>query len=552
MRRVFDNLIQDLRFAIRQLRKSPGFTGTSVFTLAVGICASVAIFAFVDAALIRPLPYPDSSRLVGVFEAVPMFPQSNLSYADYLDWKRLNTVFSSLSAYQSTGMTLGGAAGAQRVPSARVSDDFFRTLGVRPMLGRDFQRGEDLPAAPRTVILSYGAWQTRYAGDARVLGRAVTLDGDPTVIVGVMPADFHFAPTSPADFWTPLHASNPCDLRRSCHNLYGVARLADGASVESAAAGITMIARQLEQQYPDSNRGQGAAVLPLTEVIVGRLRPLLMVLLSGAALLMLIATINVASLLLVRSESRKREIAVRRALGASAGRVIRQFVTEGLVLVAAGTAIGLVLARWAAELLTALVPVTIMARLPFLHDLGLTLRVSLFAGALALAAACLFAFTPMLLLSRSKTREGLAEGSRGSAGLTWRRLGSKLVVLELASAMVLLAGAGLLGKSLYRLLQVDLGLQVEHLAVIGVEPPRSTYAKPEQQLALSREVASRIAALPGVTAVGITSRPPLIGGNTMWIRVIGRPYHGEHNEVVYREVSPLYFATLQARLRRGR
>ena len=548
---LVDNLLQDIRFALRQLRRSPAFTGTAVCTLALGLCASVAVFAFVDAALLKPLPYATPSRLVGVFERVPMFPQSNLSYADYLDWKKLNHVFSSLSAYQAGGVTLGTSEGAQRAPAVRISDDFLRTLGVSPILGRDFRPGEDLPAAQRAVLLSHAAWQNRYGGGPDVLGRTVTLDGAPNIIVGVLPRDFHFAPAGAAEFWTALHATTPCDLRRSCHNLYGVARLRDGVSIETAEANMIAIARQLEQEYPDSNRGQGAAVVDLAETIVGNVRPVLLLLLGGAALLLLISSVNVASLLLVRCESRTREITVRRALGASSARIARQFVTEAVVLAGAATLLGLAGASWTAELLTSLIPANMLARLPFLRDLGFTVRVAVFAAAVSVAAAVLFAVTPIVHLTLSKGRKRLVEGSRGAAGTAWRRLGSRLVVVELATAVVLLVGAGLLGKSLYQLLRVDIGMQPDHLAAVTLTAPPA-YAKEEQLVVLARQILDRIAALPGVTSVGASSRAPLNAGNTMWIRVAGRPYHGEHNEVQYREVSPEYFATLQARLLRGR
>jgi macrolide transport system ATP-binding/permease protein len=553
MRRLnlLDNLLQDIGFALRQLRKSPAFTCTAICTLALGMCASVAVFAFVDAALLKPLPYAMPSRLVGVFERVPMFAQSNLSYADYLDWKKLNHVFSSLSAYQAGGVTLDTPEGAQRAPAARISDDFLRTLGVAPILGRDFRPGEDLPAAPRAALLSYAAWQNRYGGQLDVLGRTVTLNGAPNIIVGVLPREFHFAPAGTAEFWTTLHATNPCDLRRSCHNLYGVARLKDGVSIETAEANMIAIARQLEQQYPDSNRGQGAAVVGLTETIVGNVRPVLLLLLGGAALLLLIASVNVASLLLVRSESRTREITVRRALGASSARIVRQFVTEAVVLVVAAAALGLASAYWAAEVLISLVPANMLARMPFLVGHGFSLRVAIFAAAVAIAAAALFALTPTFHLTLSRGRNSLVEGSRGAAGTAWRRLGSKLVVVELATAVVLLVGAGLLGKSLYQLLHVDIGMQPDHLAAVTLTAPPA-YAKEEQLVVLARQILDRIAALPGVTAVGASSRAPLNAGNTMWIKVVGRPYHGEHNEVQYREVSEGYFATLQARLLRGR
>lgn len=550
--KLFDDVLQDVRFALRQLRKTPGFTWTAILTMALGLCASVAIFTFVDAALLKPLPYRDPPRLVGVFERVEMFPQSNLSYQDYLDWKRLNTVFASFAAYQRNDGILATPSGTERVRLARISDDFLRTLGVEPVLGRDFRAGEDLPTVGRTALLSYASWHTRYGGRADVLGRSVTINGDPVVIIGVLPRSFHFAPAEPAEFWVALHANNPCELRRSCHNLYGVARLKEGVSVKTAAANIAGIASLLEKQYPESNRGQGSAVVPLTEVIVGDIRRLLMVLLGGSALLMLIASVNVASLMLVRSESRRKEIAVRHALGASQWRVTRQFVTEGLLLVSAGTLFGLLGAYWAAGLLAGLVPTDLMARMPYLKNAGMNPRVLLFALGIAAVAAFVFAVTPVAHLRLSRTRASLGEGSRGSAGLGWRRLGSKLVILELATAMVLLVGAGLLGQSLQHLLRVDLGIEADHLATLGIAMPDETYSNDERTVAGARALLDRIERLPGVTSAGLSSRAPLVGGNTMWIRVVGRPYHGEHNEVLYREVTPGYFPTLKARLLGGR
>ena len=549
---VAENALKDIRFAIRQLRKSPGFASAAIVTLALGMAASLAIFAFVDAVLIQPLPYRAPAKLVGVFEKVEIFPQSNLSYLDYLDWKKLNTVFTSLSAYQSSGAALSGTDGVERVPAARVSDDFFRTLGVTPVMGRDFHAGEDLPAAQRTVLLSYASWQKRYGGRANVLGETVTLNDAAYVIIGVLPRSFHFAPAEPADFWMSLHAVNPCDQRRSCHNMYGVARLRDGVSIEGASANVAAIASALEGQYPQSNRGQGSAIVPLEDVIVGSVRPVLLVLIAGAGLLLLLAAVNVASLLLVRSEGRRREIAVRSALGASRARVISQFLTEGLVLVATSTVFAVMSAYWAIDLLVKLIPANIAARMPYLADLSLNTRVFGFAIVLAIGAAVLFALTPVLRLSFADTRQGLAEGSRGAAGLSWHRLGSKLVIVEIATAIVLLAGAALLGQSLYRLLHVDIGLQSDHLATVTVTAPNAKYATGEKTAALADDISTRLATLPGVSSVGISSRRPLLGGNTMWTRVVGREYQGGHDDVHYREVTPGYFTTLQTTLVRGR
>ncbi len=338
---LFENFLQDVHFALRQLHKNLGFTSTAILMLALGMCASVAIFAFVDAALIKPLPYPEPGRLVGVYETVPMFPEAPLSYPDYLDWKRMNAVFRSLDVFQHTNFMLSTAADTEAATGTRVSDGFFRTLGVKPVLGRDFYVDEDSPNATRAVILSYSAWQKRYGGRADILGKKIVWNGEPNIVIGVLPREFHFALAEPTEFWSALHAGGSNELRRSFHSLSGIARLKDGISVQTASAEMKSIARQLERQYPGSNRSQGAAVVPLSEVIVGHIRPILLVLLTGAGLLLLIACVDVASLLLVRSESRKREIAVRSALGAAKTRLMGQFVTEGLVLVAAGSVLGL-------------------------------------------------------------------------------------------------------------------------------------------------------------------------------------------------------------------
>jgi len=554
---LLENLLRDVQFALRQLRKNPGFTCTAVLMLALGMCAAVAIFGFVDASLIKPLPYRNPNRLVGVFEKVPLFPQSNLSYPDYLDWKKLNAVFGSLDVYRHDGCIVNTASGAQPAMGTRVSDGFFRTLGVVPVLGRDFRTGEDLRDAPATVLLSYTAWQTRYGGNQNVVGKTVTLDGVPHTIIGVLPADFHFAPREPSEFWMAFQPAGNCDLRRSCHGIYGVGRLKDGTTIETALADLTSIAKQLEKQYPDSNRGQGAAVAPLSEVIVGPLRPILLMLLSGTGLLLLIAGGNAASLLLVRSESRTREIAVRSALGAGRARLVTQFVTEGLVLVAAGCLLGVASANWTMKLLLRLIPQDYLASMPYLYDLGLNGRVLVFAGGIALLAAVVFSLTPTLHFGLprigSGMRDKLADGGRGSSGNTWRRLGSRLVVVELATAVVLLAGAGLLGKSLYLLLNVNLGLRPDHVATLAVAAPPANYAKDEQLAALTRRIVGRIETLPGVRSVGIGSQLPVsYNGNTDWIRIAGRPYNELHNEVNERDVSAGFFTTLQAKLLRGR
>src|SRR4051812_4966420 len=544
--------MDDVRFALRQLGKNAGFTVTAVLTLALGLAASLAIFAFVDAALIAPLPFPQPARLTGIFESGPMFPRSNLSYLDYRDWKKLNTVFTSLAAYQGNGATLMTAAGAERVSAARVSDDFFKTLGVAPALGRDFPAGEGQPPASGTVILSQAAWQSRFGGRTDALGQAITLNGAPRQVIGVLPPDFRFAPVEPADFWMPLQpASTGCESRRGCHNLYGIGRLADGVSIAAASANIASIASALERQFPDSNSGQGSVVVALSDVIVGRVRPILMALLGGAALLLIIAAVNVAGLVLVRAEGRRREIAVRGALGASRARILRHFVAEGCVLAAAAAVLGLAGASAAIRLLLALVPPDMRLRMPFLSTAGLNAHVWIAAAVVAALAIALFALMPMIQLAIAPDASALAEGARGSAGRAWTRLGARLVVVELAVAMVLLAGGALFARSLYALLHVDLGLRPDHVAMIAVNLPQ-TYRDDAARLAAHRRIVERVASLPGVETVGTTTTRPLQGGNTNWIRVEGRPYHGEHNEVNFRSIDDRYFDAIGARVLRGR
>ncbi|PYX72884.1 MAG: ABC transporter permease [Acidobacteria bacterium] len=547
-----ENLLQDVRYALRQLRKSPGFAITAILILTIGIGASTAIFGFVDAALIRPLPYAEPGRLVDVNESATMFPRCNLSYQDYLDWKKLNQVFSSLDAYNQYGYLLRNSSGSEPVSAVRVSTGFFKTLGVAPFLGRDFHAGEEQLEAPQTVILSYATWQKRYGGRKDAAGETVTLSGVPFTIIGVLPQSFQFTPQGDAEFWTTLRAED-CNTRRGCHNLYGIGRLKDGVTVEAAFADMKAIARQLEIQYPDDNRGQGAWVKPLSEVFVKDVRPIFLALLGGAGLLLVIACVNISSLLLVRSESRKREIAVRGALGASRIRLMRQFTTEGLALAFAGGLLGLAVAQAGMQVLMRLISKDLMTYMPYLSGLGLNSHVLAFASAISVGATILFSITPTFRLSVREIREGLAEGGRGYAGTLWRRFGANLVVVELAVAVVLLVSAGLLGKSLYRLLHVEVGFQPDHLATVEVELSQADYPKDPQQSQAAQKMLDRLSTLPGVQSVGLTSVLPVsFNGNTSWIRVAGHPYNGEHNEVNQRDVSFAFFSTIRARLFEGR
>jgi macrolide transport system ATP-binding/permease protein len=549
----WESMGQDLRFALRQFRQNPGFALTAIFILAVGMGVSVAIFAFVDAAVIQPLPYLAPNRLMDVAENGAMLPRSNLSRADYEDWNRLNHSFSSLDVYGGSGYLLRTPSGTEPVPAARVSDGMFRTLGVKPMLGRGFLPGEDRPGGAKLVVLTYASWVKRFGSRAEIVGQSIILDGTAYTVIGILPRAFEFGPRANAEFFVPLLDKNECEQRRSCHNLFAIGRLRDGVTSQTALNEMKAIAAQLEIQYPGSNKGQGAVVQPLSEIIVGPMKPVMFTLLAASALLLLIASVNVASLLLVRSESRRREIAVRGALGATPARISRQFVTEALLLGTLGCAAGILVANGTMKGLTSLIPKTMAQFLPFLQRVGIHWREGAYSLCIALLATVLLAATPILRLSFLDVRDALSDGNRSVAGRFWRRMGANLVVVELSIAVILLVGAGLLSKSFYRLLRVDVGFDTTHLATVQVVAPPTAYAKPEQRVALFRELNRRLAALPGVESVGIASDLPIqCNCNTDWIRIVGKPFNGEHNEVNERDVSPRYLPTLKAQLIRGR
>ena len=369
----------------------------------------------------------------------------------------------------------------------------------------------------------------------------------------MLPRGFHFVPSEPTDYWLTMHASSECDLRRSCHGLYGIARLKPGVTFQAALAEVTAIAARLEQMYPGTNREQGANLSPLTDVILGSIRPILLVLLSGACLLLLIAAVNVTSLLLVRTESRGRELAIRSGLGASASRITLQFAIEGLVLVTSGTALGLISAYWAMRLLKGLISENALLGMPYLNYLGLNARVLAFAGLIAFLSRLLFSLAPVISSSLADARQRLAEGGRGSSSLVWRRLGSSLVIVELGTGVVLLTGAGLLGQSLYHLLRVKLGMQPDHVVLADVAVPSTGYTKDEQLIALTRKIVTGASALPGVKSTGISTKSPVTyAGNTTWFKIVGRPWHGEHNDTPFISVTPDYFQAIGATLLRGR
>ncbi|MEZ2345930.1 ADOP family duplicated permease [Terriglobus sp. RCC_193] len=551
-----EELLQDLRFAFRQLRHRPAFTLTAIFTLALGFGASIAIFAFVDAAMIKPLPYREPQRLAWVTETVEIMGPANLSWQDYQDWQRQNRSFESLAVWRYGGFQMRIGEGLVFTPAMRVSANFLSTLGVHPVAGRDFAATDNLVGAAKVVMISYELWRDIFHMDPDVVNRTLDFSGDKYTVIGVLPEKFQFAPRGRLQALTAITPEQGyCEGRRSCHSLNGVARLKSGVTFQQADADVKAIAHNLESQYPDSNRGQGGIAMPLTEQIVRKIRPVFYVLLSAALLLCFIACINVASLLLARSEGRRREFALRTALGATRRRMFRQFATESITLVLTGTITGIALALLSVRSIMLLVPQSMRDQMPFFDSVSINRDTLFFAASIAIGAIILFTLIPGLRISWNALQRAIAEGSAGagSGSLSWNRVGSLLVIAEVAVAVVLLAGAGLLSRSLANLLRTDLNFNPDHLVTVNVVPPGKKFPTDAAQIAMERRVVERLSTLPGVTAAGFGSLLPVtFNGNTDWIRFPDRPYDGKHIEINGRSASSTYLQALGVPLLKGR
>ncbi|HEY6186732.1 MAG TPA: ABC transporter permease [Pyrinomonadaceae bacterium] len=550
------SLLQDVRYGFRLLLKRPGFTIIAVLTLAFGIGANTAIFTVVDAALLRPLPYREPDRLVHLWETSPQkeFSEREASYADYLDWKKQTQVFEDLAGFSFRSFALTGRETPELVSGAAVTDSFFRVLGVEPVLGRSFQPGDELQGGPRLVLMSYGLWQSRFGGDPSIVGKPIISSGNSYTVIGILPASFKFAPTPAAELWTPLTPTPQQLERRSWHWLHVIGRLKPGLSIEQGQAEMAGIARAIAEQYPDSHTGTGIKLVSLHEQIIGRVKPVLFALVGAVCFVLLIACANVANLLLARSAARRKEIAIRTAMGASRWRLIRQLLTESVMLAALGGALGLLLAAWGVDLLVAAIPDSQLVSMPYLQGLGLDGRVLLFTAAITLLTGLVFGLAPAFQSSSLNLQESLKEGGRTSAAQTRQGLRHLLVVSEIALALVLLVGAGLMMKSLLRLLAVDPGFKPENLLTMQVSLPPGKYSEDGKVIAFHGQLMTRVENLPGVKGVGTVSLLPMVGGDTLHIIVEGRPAPppGEEIEVNFRTITPSYFDVMSIPLVRGR
>jgi len=544
-------LLQDLRYAFRLLIKSPGFTAIAVLTLALGIGANTAIFSVVNAVLLRPLAFRDPSRLVIVAEKSP-FPTISTSYQNFVDWRDQSRSFESMEATRGTGLSLTGAGEPELLLARMATAGLFPLLGVEAHIGRTFLPEEDRAGSAPAALLSYGLWQRRFGGSREIIGKPITLGSQPYTVVGMLPAGFQIL--QPADVFVPFKpwAATLPDDRNWHPGIFAVARLKPGVSREQARAEMVGITKRLEQQYPDYNTGTSADVVGLQEQIVQNVRPALMLLLGAVGLVLLIACVNVANLLLARAASRGREVAIRTAMGAGRARVVRQLLTESVLLSLGGGLLGLFLA-WAS--LGPLLKIS-AGSVPQVIPFELDRSVLVFTFLVSLITGLVFGIVPALRTAGLDLRGALNESSRGStSGPGHHRLRGVLVASEMALAVLLLVGSGLLLRSFSRLQDVPPGFQVEHLLVADIPLSQTAYAKPEQRYQFFDRLVERAKALPGVRSAGAASFLPVSGGGSIiHFNITGHPPKTPHDYVAagYRAVTPNYLETLGVPLLQGR
>jgi putative ABC transport system permease protein len=546
-------LLQDLKYGLRQLARNPGFTAVAVLTLALGIGANTAIFSVVNAVLLNPLPYPQPDRLIAVYSRTQRFQESSISYPNFLDWVRENRSFSALAAYRQDNFTLTGTGEPDRVSVEMISASFFSVLGVKPALGRTFTPQEDQLGAGPAVILSGGFWKRKFGSYPDILGKAITLDSTPYTVVGVLPANFYYSGDNfrLSDVYVPIgRFPNPTFRdRRVAMGMDAVGRLKPGVTFEQARADMDALAQHLAEAYPDANKGNSVTLVPLKQNVVGYIQPYLLVLLAAVGFVLLIACVNVANLMLARSTGRAREFAIRIALGAGRRRVIRQLLTESILLALVGGGLGLLIATWGLQAALKVLP----EALPRAQEVHLDGRVLLFTLAACLLTGILFGLVPALKTSSANLQETLKEGGRG-ASAAHHRTQSAFVVAEVALALVLLAGAGLMVRSLAALWSVDPGFDPHHVLFFrSASPPiKST----EAIRASWREIHDRLTAVPGVQAASLSlSSRPMGGDSSVPFWREGQPKPPTSSQMkfsLFYIVQPDYLKVMRIPLERGR
>src|SRR5271157_4268517 len=543
--RLLAGLGQDLHYGFRTLRKNPGFTAVAMLALALGIGANTAIFSVVNGVLLRPLSFPDPGRLLMIFDS-----QTSVAYPDFLDWRRESQLFTDMGTFRSGDFNFTGAGQPEQVSGEYVSASLFPVLGVAPFLGRGFLPEEDRQGAACAVMLGNGFWKGRFGADPNILGKALTLNAAVCAVVGVLPADFRFPER--AQVYVPIEQWNSVELRtREEHpGLQVIGRLKPGATLEAAQAEIASIASALSHQYPKTNAGHGARVVPMKDAMVGYIRSTLILLAGAVGFVLIIACANVANLLLARSTARKREFAIRAALGADRKRVVRQLLTESVLLSLGGAMIGLLLARWGTRLVLAAAP----GSLPRAGEIGIDPYVLLFTLAVSVVTGILFGLAPAFHGANANPQESLKEGARGAGGGRHRAEGV-FVAVEIGLAVILLAGAGLMIESLWRLWQIDPGFNTRNVLTTKVALSPKVMASPPGIRLAYQQLLERVAAVPGVQSAAITSVVPLSENDSeipFWPGTGPQPAQDRMTSAMFYIVTPDYPSAMQIPLRRGR
>ena len=556
-----DQLVQDLRFGLRMLWKSPGFTAVAVLTLALGIGANTAIFSVIDSVLLRPLPYGDPARLAVVWEsnAEHSSPQNTVAPPNFLDWQSQSTVFEDMAALYDERDNLTGPGDPAQVIVQGVTWNFFSVLGVNPILGRGFTSDNGQKGNDNVVVLSYGFWKEKFGGDPEIVGKTIKLNGHGIIILGVAPRNFDWfikkgsLTTEKPQMWAPFSIPPSYrDRKQIGRFLTVVARLRPSVTVVEAQSQMNTIASRLAAEYPDFNKGWGINVVPLRDQLSGDLRPALLILFGAVGFVLLIACANVSSLLLARATASGREMAIRTAMGASRGRIALQLLTESALLAAIGGALGAAVGVWGTNLLLAVSPRNLLD----LHAVRMDLRMLAFAASTTLLASFLFGLVPPYLSAQSGTSETLKEGGHGaSVGKRQRMVRGAFVVAQISLALVLLAGSGLLIRSFIRLAGVDPGFESSHLLTFKITLPHSKYGNDTARLAFFQQLQERIGRLPGVRSLSMDSSPPFTGlGAATGVHILGQPETpvADWPAADVRVVGPDYFRTMGIPLHAGR
>ncbi|HKQ04611.1 MAG TPA: ABC transporter permease [Blastocatellia bacterium] len=545
-----ETLTKDLRYAVRMLLKGRMVTVIALLALTLGIGANTAIFSVINAVLIKPLPYPQPEQLVRVYEKSPQFEQMSVSYLNFLDWQRESRAFEHMAVFRHQPFNITGGAEPERVTGRLISADFLATLGVRPALGRDLRAEDDRRGAGPVVMLSHGFWQRRFGGDANILDKPLTINGKEYTVIGILPASFKFY--SPVDLFVPIGVQDDVSLQvRDFHpGLRVIARLRQGATLAEARDEMQGIAAALEQQYPASNTHQGVAMVTMHDDLVHDIKPVLLLLLGAVGLVLLIACANVANLLLARAAARQKEMAIRTALGASRWRIVRQLLTESVLLSAIGGGLGLLVAMWGTDALIALIPDTI----PRADDIGLDARVMLFTLFISALTGCVFGLIPALHVSKPNLNETLKEGGRTAATMR-QGVRNALVVVEVGFALVLLIGAGLLIRSLMAVRNVAPGVNPRNVITMQIPLSSNVYDDATKVRNFFDHMLERLQATPGVQAVAITANMPFIGDDSeapFWVGNGPRPAPEAIQWALMNPVSAGYAEAMGIPLKRGR